>query len=287
VSQPLRCSIRLFVAESNPIACQLLAEALARGSEIEVLGCSSIPSEIVKTVCSLCPDVLLISAWMDEEAKAGLAVLRQVRSERPDIKAVVLLDSSKPGIVVEAFCSGASGVFCRSTDIQTLRKCIAAVYKGQIWANSLELEFIIRALAEVQPLRLDGKQVDCLSTREKEVVRCLVVGLTNREIAQALAISQHTVKNYIFKIFEKLSVSNRVELASQVLGCRALSEPSREKLAWTAITQADSERTKAFESKDTAQLLEASTGARFLPKLGGVQASATVVAKPTGYVKIA
>jgi DNA-binding NarL/FixJ family response regulator len=258
VSQPLRCSIRIFVAESSSIACQLLAEALARWAEIKVLGCSSRPSEIVNNVPSLCPDVLVISAWMQEEAKGGLAVLQQVRSQWPDVKAVVLLDSSKAGIVVEAFRSGASGVFCRSTDIQMLRKCIRAVYEGQVWANTAEVSFVITALAAVQPLRLDVNRVAALSTREKEVVRSLVAGLTNREIGQALAISQHTVKNYVFKIFDKLGVSNRVELASQVLSSRRDSQPMQEKPFPSAIPKgADSERSSAFVVEGTRRHLDA------------------------------
>jgi two-component system, NarL family, nitrate/nitrite response regulator NarL len=217
VFQPLSRPIRLFVAESNPISSQLLAEALARDSGINVLGFSSESSELVQIVRASCVDVLLISAQMDEDPNRGLAVLRQLRKERPGLKAVVLLDSSKPAGVVEAFRSGASGVFCRRTAVDLLCKCIGAVHNGQVWANSEELGFVLAALSVAQPFQLDGRRLQPLSTREREVVHCLVEGLTNREIAQALAISQHTVKNYIFKIFDKLGVSNRVELVFQVL----------------------------------------------------------------------
>src|SRR5579864_4773557 len=106
---------------------------------------------------------------------------------------------------------------CRSTAIPLLCKCIAAVHQGQIWANSEELGFVLAALPADVPSQLDAKRLMPLSSREKQVVHCLVEGLTNREIAQMLAISQHTVKNYVYKIFEKLGVSNRVELVFQVL----------------------------------------------------------------------
>ena len=217
MSQPLRHPTRLFVAESSPISSQLLAEALARDSGIDVLGFSSRPAEIARIVAASYIDVLLVSARLEEDANRGFLLLQQLRTERPAIKAIVLLDSSKPEVVVEAFRSGAAGVFCRNTAIRILRKCIAAVHDGQIWANSEELGFVLSALAKNPPFQLDRKQLIPLSAREKEVVRCLIEGLTNREIGQALALSQHTVKNYIFKIFDKLGVSNRVELVLHVL----------------------------------------------------------------------
>jgi DNA-binding NarL/FixJ family response regulator len=217
VSQPFSRAIRLLVVESSPISSQLLAEAIARDPAIDVVGFSSSASDIVRLVSASAVDVLLVSARMEEDPSRGFSLVRQLRSERPGLKAVVLLDSCKPAMVVEAFRSGASGVFCRSTEIKLLRKCVTAVHNGQIWANSEELGFVLTALAGAQSLSFDNKRLAPLSTREKDVVRCLAEGLTNREIAKTLAISQHTVKNYIFKIFDKLGVSSRVELVFQVL----------------------------------------------------------------------
>ena len=219
------CPVRLFVAESNPIFSELLARAIAKDCAIDILGFSADPSEVLRIVSSAAVDVLLISAHMEEEPQRGLLLLQQLRSVRPALRAVVLLDSSKPAVVVESFRSGACGVFSRSTEIQLLRKCIVAVHSGQIWANSVELSFVLADLAAAQRCQLDGKRLVLLSAREKEVVRYLVVGLTNREIAEALQISRHTVKNYIFKIFDKLGVSNRVELVSQVLSRPADGSP--------------------------------------------------------------
>lgn len=216
-SQPLSRRIRLFVADSSPISSQLLAEAIAKESGMDVLGFSSNPSEIIRTTRTSCLDVLVVSARMEEEASRGLLLSQQLRGERPSLKIVALLDSSKPDIVVRAFRSGASGVFCRSGELHLLLKCIAAVHRGEIWASNEELGFVLAALAATPPFQFDTKRLTPLSTRERDVVRCLVEGLTNREIAEILAISQHTVKNYIFKIFDKLGVSNRVELVFQVL----------------------------------------------------------------------
>jgi two-component system, NarL family, nitrate/nitrite response regulator NarL len=217
VSQPLSCRIRVFVAETSPISSQLLAEAIARDPAIEVQGFASDSLRIAQVVHASGLGVLLISARMEEDPNGGLSLLRQLRRDRPGLKAVVLLDSSKPVAVVEAFRSGACGVFCRSIPIKMLCKCIEVVHRGQIWANSEELGFVLAVLGASEPFQLDAERLKLLSTRERDVIRCLVEGYTNREIAQTLAISRHTVKNYIFKIFDKLGVSNRVELVFQIL----------------------------------------------------------------------
>jgi DNA-binding NarL/FixJ family response regulator len=216
---PSRVSLltRIFVADSNPISSQLLAESLARKSRIEVLGFSSDPLSAARMLGSCPADVLLVSARMNEEPNRGLSLLQQLRTEGLDIKAVVLLDSSKADIVVQAFQSGASGVFCRNTELSLLHKCVLAVHRGEVWANNEELGFLLTALGSSVSYHLREKPLAALTRREKEVVESLAEGLTNREIARQMAISQHTVKNYIFKIFDKLGVSNRVELVRRVL----------------------------------------------------------------------
>ena len=224
--QPPSPIIRVLVADSSPITSQLLAEAIARDPGIEVLAFGSDPLKIAETIRKGRPDVLLISARLEDEAYSGLKLLEQLRTERITPKAVVLVDCSRPDVVVNAFRSGASGVFSRNTPFHMLSKCVAAVHDGQIWANSKELEFVLAALASsprIEPLQGDGLAV--LSRREREVVNCLIEGQTNRQIAEALGISQHTVKNYMFKIFDKLGVSNRVELVFHVLSQTEGSSP--------------------------------------------------------------
>ena len=97
-------------------------------------------------------------------------------------------------------------------------KCIHRVHEGQIWANMRQVEFVVEALATSPSIRaLDAKGLKLLSKRENEVVRYLAQGFTNREIAERMALSQHTIKNYLFRVFDKLGVSSRVELLFMTL----------------------------------------------------------------------
>ena len=114
---------------------------------------------------------------------------------------------------MEAFRCGARGVFCRIEPLKLLSKCIQCVSLGQVWANSTELRYLLDALGETMPMRIiDSHGAGNLSKREQEVVRAVAEGLSNREIAQRLSLTEHTVKNYLFRIFDKLGVSKRVEV---------------------------------------------------------------------------
>jgi DNA-binding CsgD family transcriptional regulator len=92
------------------------------------------------------------------------------------------------------------------------------VHGGQIWASSGQLRLIIEAFAERGPLSvIDVKGRPLLTKREEEIVRMVAEGLTNRQIFSALRLSSHTVKNHLFRIYEKLGISNRVELVLYAL----------------------------------------------------------------------
>ena len=111
--------------------------------------------------------------------------------------------------------------------MKQLAKCIRVVNDGQVWASNEELGYVFQALAGSPLSRpLNSSGLTQLSNRERDVVRCLAEGMSNREIAQKLRISPYTVKNYVFKIFDRLGVSNRVELLFYVMSRSASSAAS-------------------------------------------------------------
>jgi len=224
--------IRVLVADSTPIHTQLLADALERG-HFQVVAAPSDPQELLRIATTQRFDVLILSSILGEDPARGCEVLRELRSSQPDLRGVVLLDSSKREAVVEAFRAGARGVFSRYESVETLCKCVRSVHEGQIWANNQQMAFAVEALSSAPSVRaVDSNGFNLLSKRELEVVRCLAEGLTNREIAEHLGLSQHTIKNYLFRVFDKLGVSSRVELLFMTLSqagvARAACLPSGE-----------------------------------------------------------
>jgi DNA-binding NarL/FixJ family response regulator len=137
----------------------------------------------------------------------------------------MLLDSRDREQVVDAFRGGAKGVFFRTDLVDSLCKSIWSVHQGQIWAASDDLECTLEAFTNAAPLRIvDAKGSQILSKREEQVVALLAEGLSNREISERLRLSHHTVKNYLFKIFDKLGLSSRVELILYAVNQRQLTE---------------------------------------------------------------
>jgi two-component system nitrate/nitrite response regulator NarL len=228
--------IRVLVADDTFVHTQLLEEALRREQQFHVTSASS-SQDVVYAFNHHTIDVAVISVNLDDQALHGCVLLRQLRSVDPRVRSVMLLDTSKQEIVLQAFRAGARGVFSRHESIETLAKCIRSVHEGQIWANSLQMSYAVEALADVPDVKaLDANGLSLLSKRELEVVRCLAEGLTNREIADRLGLSQHTVKNYLFRVFEKTGVSNRLELLFLTLHTHDRPLRKREPAAGMAIS---------------------------------------------------
>jgi DNA-binding NarL/FixJ family response regulator len=217
---PHENAIRVVVADSTHIHTQLLAEALQRDSNLNVVAARSTNLVEIGTVHNV--DIAVVSAHLDEDPVRGFEVLRKLRAALPKVRAIVLLDSSKRDVVLEAFHAGARGVLSRHESLDTLCQCVRQVHAGQIWANSQQMSFAVEALAATPAVRaVDANGLNLLSKRELEVVRSLAEGLSNREIAERLGLSQHTIKNYLFKVFDKLGVSSRMELL-----CLTLTHPA-------------------------------------------------------------
>jgi DNA-binding NarL/FixJ family response regulator len=192
-----------------------MAEALRRGRyRTRVVGYATDAAGIREGLDKCEADVAVIGARLEEESLAGLDVTRQIRASNSKPNIILLLDSSKPTMVVEAFRAGASGIFSRDQSSELLCKCIHAVHQGQVWASSKQLRFVIEALGPSLPAKPLWKRTPGLLTkREEGVVDLVAEGLTNRDISRQLNLSEHTVRNYLFRIFNKVGSSNRLELA--------------------------------------------------------------------------
>jgi DNA-binding NarL/FixJ family response regulator len=212
-------AIRVLVADSSRMASQMLVDTLLRNGRFQPLGAPLSPDDFASAVQQLNPHIAIIGIGPNGSQRKGLDLIRFVRAKFPELRAVVLLDSLNNEVIVEAFRSGVDGVICRDDSIDTLIKCLGCVYAGQIWANSAQLRLVLQVLSQQSVPRtvVDANGTSLLSKRELDVIRGVAEGRTNREIATHLKLSEHTVKNYLFHVFEKLGVSNRTELLAFVL----------------------------------------------------------------------
>lgn len=162
-------------------------------------------------------DVVLVGIGAAEDPLIGTGFMRQIQSLDPKLNVVALVEKRQRGLVVEVLRSGARGIFCRSDSFEALCKCIRCVHAGQIWATSAELVFVVDALVEhgTRTPRTNGSRR--LSKREEEITRLVAEGYSNRQISERLHLSEHTIKNNLFRVFEKLGVSTRVGLTLYAL----------------------------------------------------------------------
>ena len=208
--------IHVLLVDNIPMSAQLLADALTRDRRF-LVECASCNQSALDAARQHSPDIAVVNAT-GTDAACGPNLVRELRLAQPAIQCVLLLDAPTPATIVEAFRAGARGVFSRTSSFASLCRCIECVYAGQVWATSTELGYLLEAITEnrIAPPEVNSS-AEGLSRREEDVVRLVMEGMTNREIAVRLQLSEHTVKNYIFRIFEKLGISTRVELALYAL----------------------------------------------------------------------
>jgi len=218
--------IRIGVAEATRMGSQLIAEALKhRRNNFDVRAFAEESSRAFREIQDYEPHVAVISADLLDGPYKGFSVLDRMRASKAKAAAVMLLNSDERELVIDAFRGGARGIFCRGQSLQALPKCIRTVHQGQIWANNSQLEFLLQLITNLRPILSNRRGLNTLLTpRQREVVALVTEDMKNDEIALELGLKAHTVRNYLFQIFEKLGVSSRVGLVLYALGEPAIND---------------------------------------------------------------
>jgi DNA-binding NarL/FixJ family response regulator len=158
--------------------------------------------------------VVILSLNHSVQIADQMAAMRRIHLAHPAVAKVLLAESYDRELVISAFRSGARGIFCLTdTHFRLFCRCIQRVAEGQIWANTEHMNFLLDSVSEAPSLRVinsNGRQL--LTPREEQVVALIAEGLSNRDTARELNLSEHTIKKYLFRIFDKLGISSRVEL---------------------------------------------------------------------------
>jgi len=197
------------------MTARLIADGLARSrQDIAIVAVSNSSAETLQELEAKQPDIVLINAHLGDGPLKGYQVLQRLQMTGQKTVAIMMIPNSDRDLVVDAFRGGARGVFCRIQPIKQLSKCIRTVHNGQIWADSQNLRFVLEFLAHLKPLRAlrSGGGMAWLTPREMEVVKLLTEGMSTRETSVKLQVTEHTIRNYLSVIYDKLGVSSRVDL---------------------------------------------------------------------------
>jgi DNA-binding NarL/FixJ family response regulator len=205
--------ISVVISDANYMTSELLARALGRVRTLNILKSAVSAGETLDAIVELRPNIAIVSTHQADGLCKGFEIVRQTRQLSPKTRCVVLMDDSDREFVIDAFRAGARGIFKRSGSMNVLSRCVSAVHSGQIWASSQDLQQVLEELQRTMPLRcVNALGESLLTKREQEIVPLVAHGLTNRELSSKLGVSEHTIKNHLFRIYEKLGISSRVEL---------------------------------------------------------------------------
>jgi two-component system, NarL family, response regulator DegU len=213
-----RESIRVLIADSNQTQSQLLSAALRRHAALRVTCCQSAVSDCLQALKLVPADIVLLGDGPSEHEEL-ISTLRELHSIHPEIGFILLLDSYDRDLVVNAMRAGARGLFCRATQpFRALCRCITVAHQGQFWANTEQMGYVVEALNHSTPSRvLNARGEGLLTPREDQVVRLVAEGIGNRDVAFQLGVKENTIKKSLLRIYDKLGVSNRVELVLYAL----------------------------------------------------------------------
>jgi DNA-binding NarL/FixJ family response regulator len=212
-------SIRILVIDDQSIMRDGLVGILSAQPDFELIGAAETAAQAVDQIAKTRPQIVLLG-WPGNSA-GSQRVFSAVRDVKPACRVILLTGDSGQDELFEAVRQGCCGIVPRNSATEMLLKSIRKVHAGELWVDRATSAEIIRKLARKTggppsptPVRAVARdQNGNLSQREREIVSLVAQGFKNKEMAERMFISEQTVKNHLHNIFDKLGVSDRLELA--------------------------------------------------------------------------
>lgn len=207
--------VTVVVADAHPLFVLGVRAALAESS-IDVVATAADGDRAVEAVAATRPDILLLD--LSIERVSSLEVLSRIAPLKLPTRTVVVTAAIDSGDLRTALVRGARGVLLKHMTGELLLKCIRQVMKGEYWIGRDAVGDLVDALRKSHKA---AGQASALSQRERDIVDAVLKGASNKDIAWQLGLGEQTVKNHLRRIFDKLGVANRVELAVQAMAQHA------------------------------------------------------------------
>jgi two-component system, NarL family, nitrate/nitrite response regulator NarL len=209
--------IKVLIVDDHPIVRDGLKRLLEIEDDVDVVGEAVDGRQAIDFVVQRDPDVVLLDLRMPN--LDGLSALQAIQAANKRTRVIVLTASEDKNEFVQAMKLGCSGIVLKQTAPELIIKSIRKVNQGEIWLDSHTTAAVMRQfaapgseLAGSLPMS-KGRERSPLSAREREIVALVAQGYKNKEMAEKMFISEQTVKNHLHNIFDKLGVSDRLELA--------------------------------------------------------------------------
>ena len=211
-----RPAVKVLIADDHPIVREGLRKLLSLEDDVEIVGEAGDGEATVALIEKLDPDIVLLDLRMP--GLDGFGALQRLQRLGKKTRVIVLTASEDKNEFVQAMKLGCSGIVLKQTAAELVIKSIRKVHAGEIWLDSHTTAAVMRQFASPSESPAPGSALRTrdrspLSHREREIVALVAQGYKNKEMAEKMFISEQTVKNHLHNIFDKLGVSDRLELA--------------------------------------------------------------------------
>lgn len=204
-------TIRLLLVDDHALMREGLRQLLSLEADLRVVDEAVDGLEAIQKVRQLQPDVVLMDISMP--VVDGIAVTHQITHEFPEIAVIMLTMHRQDQQVLQAIKSGARGYLLKTASSQELAATIRQVHAGQVLIEPELTGTIVSEFRRLSHLASNGSSLSDLSEKETDILRYVAMGMSNKEIAEQLAYSEKTVKNYLSAIFQKLGIRDRTQAA--------------------------------------------------------------------------
>ena len=201
-------AIRVFLLDDHEVVRQGIRSLLESDGDIDVVGEASTAAEALDRIPLANPDVAILDVRLDDGN--GIEVCRDVRSKMPDLVCLMLTSFADDEALYAAVMAGAAGYVLKSIRGRDL---IDDVKKVAVGASLMDPRAVARVVERISNPPRGDSQLESLSPQERRILDLIAEGQTNRQIAEAMFLAEHTVKNYTTGLLRKLGMNNRTEAA--------------------------------------------------------------------------
>jgi DNA-binding NarL/FixJ family response regulator len=211
--------VRVIVADTQAIFRAGLRKIFALEDDIRVVGQAETLSQTQSAVAKFSADVLIFEAALTPNPVEAVAdLLRQ----SPQLRMVVVTPGSDEGLTLELFRRGAHGIVSREVEPELFVECLRKVAAGDTWLDSQGIHWVMEAYRNQSTRPAGSRPKVQLTPKETLIVSCVTQGMKNKEIALRVGTTEQVVKNYLRKVYDKLGVADRLELALYCLNHRVV-----------------------------------------------------------------
>lgn len=211
--------IRVIVADTQAIFRAGLRKIFALEDDIRVVGQAETFSQTLSAVKKFSGDILILEAALTPNPTEAVG---EILRSAPGCKVVVVTETANEELTLDLFRRGAHAIVSREVEPELLVQCLHKVAHGEPWLESQAVNWVLEAYRSQSARPANGRAKVQLTPKETLIVSCVTQGMKNKEIAQRVGTTEQVVKNYLRKVYDKLGVADRLELALYCLHNRVL-----------------------------------------------------------------